>query len=101
MRYQHFGLAYPRNPVQLHGKRDTKCTQEELLFWIWNGLMAERNVLVISNGIHDRKSPTRVLLTAALGNVTICSAVTSSAVMENWSSSIDNMTRLAQKIAQQ
>ena len=71
MRYQHFGLAYPRNPVQLHGKRDTKCTQEELLFWIWNGLMAERNVLVISNGIHDRKSPTRVLLTAALGNVTV------------------------------
>ena len=32
--------------------------------------MAERNVLVISNPIHDRKSPTRALLTAALGNVT-------------------------------
>lgn len=70
MRYQNFGLAYPKNPVQLHGKRDTKCDQESLLFWIWNGLMAERNVLVISNPIHDRKSPTRALLTAALGNVT-------------------------------
>ena len=68
MRYQNFGLAYPKNPVQLHGKG--KCDQESLLFWIWNGLMAERNVLVISNPIHDRKSPTRALLTAALGYVT-------------------------------
>ena len=68
MRYQNFGLAYPKNPVQLHGNR--KCDQESLLFWIWNGLMAERNVLVISNPIHDRKSPTRALLTAALGYVT-------------------------------
>ena len=83
MRYQHFGLAYPRNPVQLHGKRDTKCTQEELLFWVWNGLMAERNVLVISNRIHDRKPPTKALLTAAIGFVTNCFVPVSTVLLHN------------------